>query len=106
MNTFPLFDMIYTETESHYPFEEDSFCEKVKKMDDEGYELMYVLMKCYALKFNLDTNSPPFHPKKYKNTFKYDVTVLPPRLLKMLVYFTDKHTQKLKEESLRPNQNL
>jgi len=102
-NNFPLFDVIYSETEN---MEESSinvasFAEKVKHLDDEGYELLYALMKCYAIKYNLDSHSPPFQAKKYKNTYKFDLNVVPPRLLTMLIHFTDKHTQKLHEELVR-----
>lgn len=102
--TFPLFDMIYTETgtiSNLTNIEKEQLCEKIKKMDDEGYELLYALIKSYALKYSDDFLSPPFNAKKCKGGYKFDIQNIPDRLVVILSYFVSKHEEKLKEDKLR-----
>lgn len=108
--SFPLFDMIYNETEdiNHTlsKIDKENFCESIKKMDDEGYELLYALIKCYAIKYNKDYSTPPFMAKKCKAGYKFDVDVLPERLLYILIHFVKKHQEKLREDVHTAGRNI
>ena len=100
--TFPLFEIILSEIkdDDNITEKEDTFlCEKIKKLDSEGNEIMYALMKCYAIKFEQNYDSPPFHPKKITKGFKYNLDKIPKKLLRILLTFVKKHDDKLKEEN-------
>ena len=102
--SFPLFDMIYAETENaSHPTdaEREHFCDAIKKMDEEGYELLYALIKCYAIKYEQDSETPPFSAKKCKNGYKFDISSIPNRLFHVLNHFVVKHKAKLREETHR-----
>jgi len=105
MSSFPLFDMILSEIDQNDNqltfMDKETLCERVKKFDEEGYELMYALIKCYAVKYTDDFSSPPFAAKKCKGGYKFDMTNLPDRLIIILYHFVDKHDKKLQEELLR-----
>ena len=104
MNSFPLFNVIYSETETMATVssvDKDRLCETMKKLDAEGFELCYGLMKCFAHSYNNDNASPPYNPKKNKTGYKFDVDEIPDRLVSILLHFSLKHVDKLKEESAR-----
>ena len=104
MNSFPLYNIMYSETESSTEpmssADKDLLCETMKKLDMEGFELCYGLMKCFAHEQN-DDSSPPYNPKKNKTGYKFDIEDIPDRLLAILLRFSLKHVEKLKEESMR-----
>lgn len=100
---FPLFDIILGEIDTTGDIDKNKLCERIKKLDDEGYELMYALMKCYAQRFHDDYTSPPFQGKKCKGGYKFDISILPDQLMRILYHFVIKHHEKMKEENLRSN---
>ena len=102
--SFPLFEIILSEIdEDHKPLEseKENLCEHIKKMDNEGYEMLYALMKSYAIRFDQNYDSPPFQPKKTQKGYKFDIDTLPDRLIKILDRFVKKHNEKLREETIR-----
>lgn len=116
---FPLFDTIVAETDkmpqesTKCSLSHEQFCNYVKGLDDEGYELMYGLIKSYEMKENNDKSSfveagsLPFHGKKSRGHIRFDVRHIPERLYRMLVYFVLKHEAKRKEDDeLRVNTAL
>jgi hypothetical protein len=98
---FPLFDRMYADTENMTTKEIDpvQFCETVKTLDEEGTELLYALMKCYAIQCERDYNVPPFHGKKLKAGYRFDVSAIPLRLLVLLNYFLQKHNSRRHDET-------
>jgi hypothetical protein len=103
--SFPLFDMIYAETDNMpncTNTDKEHFCDAIKKMDEEGYELLYALIKCYAIKYDKD-GGIPFAAKKCKNGYKFDISAIPDRLFNVLNHFVAKHKAKLREETHRNN---
>lgn len=103
-SSFPLFEIMLSEIDSDQIIqdsEKTELCEKIKKMDNEGYELIYALMKSYAIRFDQNFESPPFHPKKIQKGYKFDIDLLPNKLILILSHFVKKHNQKLMEETIR-----
>lgn len=99
---FPLFDIILGEIDTNKStIDIKRLCDNIKRLDEEGYEFMYALIKCYALRFNEDCASPPFQGKKCKGGYKFDVAQIPDHLLHILNHFVDKHINKMKEEHIR-----
>lgn len=98
---FPLFDMVLAETEGSTVVDKNELCDLVRKLDEEGSELIYALMKCYAYRFHNDDSSPPFQAKKCKGGYKFEVSNLPDRLIRILHHFALKHYQKIQEERSR-----
>lgn len=98
---FPLFDIILGEIDNTGDIDRNKLCDNIKRLDEEGYELMYALMKCYAHRFQEDGASSPFQGKKCKGGYKFDTSQIPDRLLQMLSHFVKKHLEKMKEEKIR-----
>ena len=99
---FPLFEIILSDIKDDDDInekEENYLCEKIKKLDNEGHEMIYALIKCYAIKFENNYDSPPYDPKKTGKGFKYCIEKIPRKLLKILLNFVKKHDDKLKEEN-------
>ena len=69
MSKFPLYDSLYKEAEDkdisspHRKF----FLSKIEKLDQDGYELIYVLIKIYYLKHNDDSGIVLPYNGKYVN---------------------------------------
>jgi hypothetical protein len=104
MTSFPLYNVILSETENMNNVtvsDKEQLCENIKNMDAEGFELCYALIKCYSQQFHKDNTSPPFHPKKSKIGYKFDIDDIPDRLICILLQFTNKHVEKLREDSVR-----
>jgi hypothetical protein len=110
---FPLFDTLYQETEAvqtplNYE-EKMKMCEDIKELDQEGYDLLYAIIRnFYLVKENGRFDSIPYSPKINKTGYKFDTTFFPPRLIIMIRYFVALHLEKLKEEQQRrpPISNL
>lgn len=96
--TFPLFDMLYSETEGLPDLtdkEQERFCQSLKKLDTKGSELVYALIKSYAIKLQIDT--PLMMGKKCKQGYKFHMSHIPNRLGLILDRFVAKHLITMKE---------
>ena len=105
-SVFPLFDTIYQETESiqaPLQYEEKmELCNKIKDLDQEGYDLVYAIIRSFYLSMeNGHYDFVPYSPKINKTGYKFDTTFFPPRLLIMIRHFVNLHVNKLEEERER-----
>jgi len=87
--------------------EHTELCEKINKnMDQEGCELLYVIIRYYSiLEDKLSKEELPYKPKINKTGLKFDLSSLPIRLVHMIKDFTDMHYEKLEEEKAREIKN-
>lgn len=101
--SFPLFDTLYADTDDiRQPLsynEKIQLCNDIKELDQEGYDLLYAIIRTYHLqKENGSYANIPYSPKIHKSGYKFDMTVFPPRLLIMIRQFVTLHMKKLSEE--------
>jgi len=101
-SVFPLFDTIYQQTEpKQTPLTYDEkmqLCSDMKQLDQEGFELVYAIIRnFYLAEENGQYDFIPYSPKIIKSGMKFDTTFLPPRLLIMIRHFVTLHVQRLDE---------
>lgn len=104
--SFPLYHTIKQKAEllSMLSYEEQmELCELLNKnLDHEGSELLYVLIKYYSI---LENRYPhdilPYKSKINKGGMKFDLSVMPSDLVKMIKIFVELHETKMKEEQER-----
>ena len=73
-----------------------------KHFDKEGFELLYIIIKCYSMiEDNVHINEIPYKPKINKTGLKYDFNNLPNKLINMIHTFVYLHIKKLEEEKER-----
>ena len=102
MSKFPLYDSLYKEVEDkdisspHRKF----FLSKIEKLDQDGYELIYVLIKIYYLKHNDDSGIVLPYNGKYvnKTDISFDFNSFPNKLKNMLYKFLQAHVKKMEDD--------
>ncbi len=103
--TFPLYDNLFREVEDNdlTKTERDDFLKLVKKIDTDGSELFYAVVKCYQLNNGSSTDfiNTPYNSKMVKGALKFELDDIPGKLKRMLYVFLKKHLQKMKEEGIR-----
>lgn len=99
MSNFPLYDSLNSKIDDAQSSidlnikEKDEFIRLVKKMDNVGYELIYVLIRVYQLENTEDksTFKLPFGGKFIKDDIKFDLNEMPIRLKHILNEFVHMH---------------
>jgi len=103
MSKFPLLDSLsndITEKDLSYA-QKRSFLEKIKKIDTDGQELIYALIKMYQLTYenNIIFNMP-YNSKHVENDgITFNLVDLPNNLKQILYKFIGKHLKKMKEDN-------
>lgn len=104
MSNFPLYDNLLKDLENT-PINKNKFIKLVKEFDNNGYEIIYALIKFYQCKNKNDSNisnisNIPYGGKYNKNEVKFDYNEFPDNLKKILYKFTIMHTKIIKEENI------
>lgn len=100
--SFPLYDNLVKDLKNT-PFskeETDEFVKIVKKIDTEGSELFYALIKNYQLHNSDPTKASelPYGAKLVKGCLKFELAHIPDECKHLLLTFLRKHQQKIKED--------
>ena len=104
MSNFPLYDTLSNDIidnpEDLSTKEKDDFLKMVKKIDSNGYEIIYVLIRVYQLENTEDksTFKLPFGGKFIKEDIKFDFDELPNKLKHILYKFINMHNKTLSQE--------
>ena len=104
MSNFPLYDTLYNDTKELLgdlpKKEKDEFIKLVKNIDENGQELIYVLIRSFQLENSEDntTFKLPYNGKYVKDTdIDFDFDTLPIQLKHILLRFVRMHTKTMKE---------
>jgi hypothetical protein len=97
--TFPLYqDLFKNSTETDLTDDQkDELIKKIKKMDLEGHELIYALIRCFQLE-NETNYELPYEGKSLKLGYKFDLEKFPKKLRQIVYKFSEKHLEKMKED--------
>ena len=104
---FPLYQTLEKKTEqvehkASLTYDEKmKLCEVIKEMDLQSHEILYALIRNYQLKEEKDLlEKLPYQVKinKSKDTFKFDIDKLPPRLIWMVSEFVNLYLKKIEDE--------
>ena len=103
MVNFPLYDNILKEIKD-YELTQDLTIEKkklllkkIKKLDQNGFNLLYVLIKVFHINNTEDNNvsSIPYEGNIIKNNIKFDLDKLPIKLKFIIDKFVELHIKSL-----------
>lgn len=91
MNNFPLYDTLIKDikTTDLTLHEKDNLIKNIKKLDDNGFEILYALIRVYHINNEqIDINfSIPYEGKVVKNDIKFDLEILPNNLKQLIQKF-------------------
>ena len=101
MSNFPLYTSISAEIPEKdlTSTQKADFVKKVDKMDLDGHELIYALIKTFYIENENDSPfTLPYGGKFVKNAMSYDIDGLPVQLKQILYKFSKIHSKKMKED--------
>lgn len=107
MSLFPLYDNLIKEPNSSKLSDEQkqNLVDNIEKLDLNGHELVYALMKKYQTEHSSENLQLPFKSKMLKKGgLKVNVEHLPDQLSSLILRFSKIHLQKMKEDLLFDNQ--
>ena len=103
MSNLPLYEILFKETlnEDLTNKQKDEFMRLIKNIDQNGFEIVYALIRIFQLENNDDksTFKLPYGGKFDKNDMKFDFNELPNELKHILFKFIQIHSKTMKEES-------
>ena len=102
MSKFPLYDSLsknIPETDLTVS-QKKLFIKRLDKIDHEGHELVYALIRMYQMENNEENTSftLPYNGKFIDNDISFDLNSLPIPLKQILSNFLSAHIAKMKEE--------
>jgi hypothetical protein len=104
MANFPLYTSLFKEFENTKEqlnnTDKEHIVNTIKKLDTNGHELIYALIKTYQIKHG-DTFNVPYGMKEQKLGYKFDLDNIPTILQHMLRKFVDLHYSKMCEDKTR-----
>tara|TARA_B100000989_G_C19274516_1_gene357658 strand:+ start:258 stop:593 length:336 start_codon:yes stop_codon:yes gene_type:complete len=109
--SFPLYDRLAVDIPSKdlSVKQKTELIEKVNSIDQNGKELVYVLIQMYAKKNNIN-DLYPFKCDKTNETngenLSWNLTDIPQKLRHILHKFISMHTYNMEEEEIRANVSL
>ena len=107
---FPLFDLLTNKTKDEVLSQEElmDYVQNIRKMDKNGFNLIFVIIRIYSIKFanTTNVNDLPFAGQRIeesklenKTDVKFDIRNFPNKLNQMLYYFTKMHLNLIKSEN-------
>ena len=101
MSNFPLYDTLLKDTtcDDLTTKEKNDFMDKIKKIDDNGSELIYVLVTMYNLENSEDksTFKIPYGGKYVDNDLTFNLNDFPFQLKQILYKFLILHMKSIEE---------
>lgn len=102
--SFPLFEQLYHQTTEESPFSEGKkmeLCRKIKFLDEDGHEMIFLLILCYSRIIEHSNDPLPYQPKIGKLGYRFETNELPLRLLGIMDKFIQLHYKKMEDERHR-----
>lgn len=101
--SIPLYDNFYKSSSDKELTKEEreDFMKKIENIDDKGAELVFVLLKKYAID-NGDKTLIPLQGKYIGKNLQFDTKKLPCKLVRMIYNFTTQHIRAMQENIERP----
>lgn len=108
MSKFPLYDSLSNDIENKdlSPTQKSAFIKRILKIDENGYELVYALIRMYQVE-NDEKNTSftlPYNGTFVESDIHFDLEKFPNTLKQILFKFLGVHIDKMKEEKSIENQ--
>lgn len=107
VDKLPLYDTLIKKIKKDAKFtkkDEESLLTNVKKCNDEGKNLVYVLIRYHFLKTGGKEKELPYSSTYSSKKFVIKLEKMPMFLKKILLSFTNLHIKKMKEEEKLTNE--
>jgi hypothetical protein len=106
MSKFPLYDNLSKKLSKRDLFtkQKKEFINLVQELDNEGYELMYTLIKIHSVQnptYSINNYNIPYNGKCVQKDIIFDLDLLPIPLKRILFKFVKIHIKKMKEDLKR-----
>lgn len=102
MSKFPLYDSLTKDIQQGdlSVTQKRTFIKRIEKIDINGYELIYGLIRMFQIENNEEDTSftLPYNGTRVENNMYFDLNVLPIKLRQILFKFVSIHLNKMKEE--------
>ena len=102
MSKFPLYDRLSKDIPKRdlTAAQKRSFIKKIDKIDQNGHELVYAIIRMYQMENNEESTSftVPYNGTFLENNVNFDLNNFPKNLKIILFRFLDIHIGKMKEE--------
>ena len=102
MSKFPLYDNLCKDIikKDLSTLQKRTFIKRIEKIDKNGYELVYALIRMYQIENNEDNTSfnLPYKGTHFENGINFDLDHFPITLKQILFKFIVIHIEKMKEE--------
>ena len=98
---FPLYNTLKTNVPKKdlTVSQKKSLVARIKDLDQEGYDLIFALIKCHYTENKHGENlSLPYSAELEKDNISFDLNKLPNELKQILFKFVDIHSKKLEED--------
>lgn len=107
MNNFPLYDTLSKSIPKKdlKVAEKNALIERIKNLDRDGQEKIYLLIKTHSIK-NGEKSNIPYGGIFYINRIDFDITSLPVDLRHIINRFVSIHEKKLEEEETLRDESL
>lgn len=76
----------------------DEFIRNIKKLDEKGNEILFILIKLHELQTS-DSLDIPYQGKLICNELKFDMENIPPQLQHILSKFVVAHIKRMEEDA-------
>lgn len=103
MSNLPIYDILYNSSldKDLSDSEKEEFIKIIKKIDLEGSEILYAIIRVFQVNHMDHCNNVPYSGKILKSGIKFDLDDFPNKLKQMLFSFVKKHVQKMTEDNQR-----
>lgn len=98
---FPLFEQLYLQSEENKSIESLEINKKIRSLDEEGHEILFLLIYCYYHMIDKGIEEHPYSPKISKLGYRFEIHQLPLRLIDMIEKFILLHQKKIEDERNR-----
>jgi hypothetical protein len=103
MSNFPLYDNLIKEVKNEdlTTKEKETLVKNIKSIDDNGNELLYVLIKVYQFNNEYETTTYctiPYDGKFVKKDIKFDLEKLPNKLKQIINKFVIMHMETISKD--------
>ena len=80
------------------PAKKEEFVKNVKKLDEKGNEIFFVLMKTHEMK-TIENSGIPYEGKLVSDEIKFDIDTIPTALQHILSRFMAMHIKSIEEDA-------
>lgn len=99
--SLPIYTTILQNIPSNISINDDDKSELILNIEkyEDTHELIFAIIRCYQINNSNDNSTIPFYGRylKTKKSYKFDITYIPDKLIKILIEFYKLHINSIKK---------